>query len=123
MVKCSPTKKSRVVRMHDIEKMDFRDIGLELGFSTSTAHRNYTKMKRNPNPYQKSTNHNRKPLFSKRDRRKAVQAIDTGKCRDGSDVQKKLFPEISPRRVREMLAQEGLNGRVRRPKPLLKTEH
>lgn len=123
MVTCTPTKRARIVRMHDKEHMSFQDIGREFKISKSSAHRNYTQMKLLDDPYHKSTNHNRKSLFSARDRRAAVQIIDSGKCHDGSDVQHALFPGIALRRVRKLLQQQGLNGRVRRKKPLLRPEH
>lgn len=58
-----------------------------------------------------------------RDMRRAVRAIDSGGAIDGADVRKQLFPEVGASTLRRNLCEVGLEGRVRREKPLLTDEY
>lgn len=51
------------------------------------------------------------------------KAIESGEARDGADVKKQLFPTVPARTIRRELCEIGLNGRVRRKKPMLTRKH
>ena len=51
MVKLTPTKRARVVRMRDNEGLKFPDIAHEFGVTIEAARPNYKEVKRTGNPY------------------------------------------------------------------------
>lgn len=123
MTKCTPTKRAQIVRMREKENMSFTDIGAEFGFSHQTASRNYDQVVKSGDPYYRKPKPGRRRRFTKHDMRHAATMIETGVARDGSDVQKKLFPTAPARTVRHALQEIGLNGRIRRAKPQLSAIH
>ncbi|KAF7340588.1 Transcription factor [Mycena sanguinolenta] len=123
MVVCMPTKRARLIRMHEKENMDFQEIGAELGISRSCASRNYAKVKETGDPYHYEPKSGRPRRFTDRDMRHATRLIETGKARDGADVREALFPTAPASTVRDALRAVGLHGRVHWPKPFLSSIH
>lgn len=122
MVLCTPTKKARIYDWRN-EGRTFDAIGLKLGLDASTVRRNYTQMCKTHNPYYKTPRSGRPRKLSPRDLRRAERALANEDARDGSEVHKLLFPNVSARTVRRNLSEVGLKGRVRRKKPLLTQTH
>ncbi|KAL1676428.1 hypothetical protein EV122DRAFT_189490, partial [Schizophyllum commune] len=125
----SPTKKARIPRMYEHEHMSWSRIGRELNISRDCARRNYEKMKKMNDPYHNGKvgrcgRHRRLSGEQEKDVRcQMVQAIESGQATDGAAVRKLVCPYLGESTVRRMLAEMGLNGRVRRRKPELKAEH
>jgi hypothetical protein len=105
--------------MHEKENKDFTAIGAELKLAPRTVLRNYRQVAASGDPYHYGRSTGRPPRFTERDKHHATKLIDTGEARDGSDVQRLLFPDAPSRTARHMLQEIGLNGRIRRTKPLL----
>jgi hypothetical protein len=122
MVICTPTKKARIVDMHDDGKT-FAEIGRKLEIPCQTASRNYYQMRKTRDPYYRKPKSGRPRKLTERDLRRANRAITDGEACDGADVQCNLFPDVSGRTVRESLCRIGLNGRIRREKPFLTDKH
>ena len=49
--------------------------------------------------------------------------INSGQARNGADVQKELFPNVSSPTVRRRLNEYGLEGHVQAEKPYLSARH
>ncbi|KAJ6613512.1 hypothetical protein B0H10DRAFT_1805338, partial [Mycena sp. CBHHK59/15] len=103
--------------------MDFEEIGAELDLPHQAVSRNYHQAVASGDPchYGHSSRHPRR--FTEHDMCHAVKVIQTGEARDGSDVQRMLFPDASDQTVCQALQKEGLNGCIRRTKPLLSKIH
>lgn len=122
MVPVTPTKRARIVHMRE-EGKKFSEIAERLKISRSSASRNYYTMRKQRDPYYVKPGRGRKRLLSERDLRNAERHINIGDVRDGADVHRDLFPDVSARCVRKSLQRVGLNGRIRREKPLLTDAH
>lgn len=122
MVQCTPTKKARIVQMR-ASGQKFPDIANILGLHPSTVRRNWAKVHQTKDFYAKPTRTGRPRLLSPRSLRRAEREITSGRVRDGSDVKRQLFPTVGASTIRRNLCEIGLNGRVRRPKPLLSKIH
>lgn len=122
MAPCTPTKRARIVQMHD-RGMTFNDIARDLGLHPSTVSRNYAKFHKKHDYYRKTGAGGRPRLLNARDLRHAEQEIVSGHARDGADVHRQLFPHVGASTIRRNLCEIGLHGRVRRAKPLLTKKH
>jgi len=91
--------------------MTFRQIQEVVGGSVSSVHAAYSKYHENEDWYTTIPNRGRKSLLTDSDHRFAVRLIKHGKCLTAADVQHRYFPHVSERRMREILAEEGLHGR------------
>ncbi|EJD35865.1 hypothetical protein AURDEDRAFT_74894, partial [Auricularia subglabra TFB-10046 SS5] len=74
-------------------------------------------------PYAKRLYRGRPKVMTPHKVRRAKRAIRNGTARDATDLQRQLFPFVTPQCVRRALCGVGLNGRVRRKKPLLTRRH
>ncbi len=61
----------------------------------------------------------RPQLFSENDAHLAARKIATTACLDATDIQRKVFPEVSVETVRCALQEQGLKACISRSKPLL----
>lgn len=120
--KCTPTKRARIVHLHDYG-IPFPEIAVDLGLSLSTCCRNYAKFSKTHDYYCPIKKSGRPRKLDKRDLRRAHRAVDNGTARDGADIQNQLFPDVSHSTICWNLCEIGLNGRVRREKPLLTDKH
>jgi DNA-binding MarR family transcriptional regulator len=104
----------------------FGEIADILGLDTSVVSRNFRKLEmQGPNPdfYAKPPIPGRPRKLLLHDERCAERAISSGKCRDATDVQRKLFPDLHPTTLRRMFVRKGLFGRIRWKKPWLSKKH
>lgn len=118
----TPTKKARIWQYH-LEGKKNREIAREMNRDHTTIDHLIRQMKLNPDPYFRTSGHGPPRKLSDRDLRLARREIDTGGCADGAEVKRKFFPEVGDSTVRAALAGMGLNGRVRRKKPLFRDVH
>ncbi|KAJ6486633.1 hypothetical protein C8R45DRAFT_828510 [Mycena sanguinolenta] len=112
MTKCTPTKRAKVVRMHEKEKMDFHEIADKLGLKRPTVSQNYYQVVASGDPYHYEPKSGCPRHFSPWDMPQAARMIESGEAHDGSDVQHVLFPEAPARTVCQALQEISLNGRV-----------
>ena len=122
MVYATPTKKARIYHMRT-HGASFREIGRELGVSDSTVRRNYALLSENPDFYAKTPKPGRPSKFSQGDRNLATRKIHSGVARDGADLKRQFFPDLSYCTIRRKLAEMGLHGRRRCKKFMLTKIH
>lgn len=122
MVYTTPTKKARIYHMRN-HGSSYRQIGRELGLSDGTVRRNYAQLSENPDFYAKTAKTGRPSKFSQSDRNLAARKIRSGVARDGADLRRQFFPDLSYRTIRRKLAEMGLHGRRRRKKFMLTKIH
>jgi hypothetical protein len=122
MVTCTPTKKARILDLHE-QGMTFQDIRNKLNLHRSVVSRNHKQMLENPDPYYKAPGRGRPAKMTPRKCCRAARAITNGTAFDATDVKRQLFPDISIRTVQENLSDVGLKGYVRRTVPYLKPQH
>ncbi|KAF8989191.1 hypothetical protein BDQ17DRAFT_1257106, partial [Cyathus striatus] len=77
----------------------------------------------NPDFYAQGTIPGRPRLIGTRSERVAVRAIKSGECRDATDAQRKLFPNLDPTTVHRMFIRKGYNGCIWWKKPWLSHKH
>lgn len=119
---CTPTKKARLLTLANLGHKP-TEIAQQLGIHPSTVRRNLTKLYQNPDPYAKKPKPGCPRILTPHSLRRAAREITSGQAHDAEDVRRQLFPHISPRSMRRYLCSIGLNGRVRRRKPLLTCTH
>ena len=125
MVICTPTKKAHIWRARNAGQK-FGEIANFLQLNESVVSRNYWKLaKQGPKPdfHTKPPIPGRPRALTPHAERRAERAIGSGDCRDATDVQRKLFPDLSAPTVRRMFVRRGLHGRVRWRKPWLSKKH
>lgn len=126
MVLCTPTKKARIFHMRQSQGLTFEEIGNTLGISRTTASRNFSNLqKQGPRPdfYARPKIPGRPKVITPHAERRACRLIGANKCRNATEVQRKLFPQVHPTTVRRMFIKKGLNGRVCRKKQWLSKIH
>ncbi|GJE98764.1 transposase [Phanerochaete sordida] len=96
-----------------------KKIAAEFGVHRTTVTHTLDVMEEHPDPYWKKPRPGRPRKMDERDVRQAARAITSNFASDATDVQRKLFPHVSPVVVRQRLSEAGLPGRRRRKKPLL----
>ena len=104
----------------------FTEIANFLKMDRTVVSRNYKKLaQQGPNPdfCTKPSKPGRPRALSPVSERNAERAINSGQCRDATDVQRKLFPHLHPSTLRRMFIRKGLHGRVRWRKPWLSKKH
>lgn len=89
----------------------------------STVRRQLKKLRQNPDPYYVVPGRGRKRALNERDIRRAAREITSGNQPNATALQRDMFPELSPETMRRYLREIGLNGRVRRKKPMLRQIH
>lgn len=119
---CTPTKKTRILVLTECGAKP-RDIASEIGINVSTVRRQLKKLHQNPNPYYVVPGRGRKRALNERDIRRAAREITSGNQPNATALQRDMFPELSPETMRRYLREIGLNGRVRRKKPMLRRIH
>lgn len=122
MVLCTPTKKARIVLYREQGK-SFTDIGHILGIDRRTVARNWACVHDTHDYYAMKSKSGRPKRLDCRALRRAARAITSGFARDATDLQRRMFPDVSARTVRRELCSIGLNGRIRRKKPFLTKSH
>jgi transposase len=123
MVVCTPIISQSIILLKEAGHGS-RAIATRLGIGKSTVNDELKRLASvNNNIHKKRLYKGRARLFDDRDIRRAKRWILGGRAFDATDLQRKLFPDHSPRRVREMLSRVGLKGRVRRKRPLLTKRH
>jgi len=125
MVVCTPTKKARIIQLRK-QGWKFRDIGADIGLERSVVSRNYNKLVKKggePDFYHTEAIPGRPKVITPHGERRAERLIKSGECRDATDIQRVLFPELHPTTVRQMFIRKGLPGRIRRKKPWLLNVH
>ena len=113
MAPLTPTKRARVCMLRDLDDETFESIGSLMGIDQSTASRTYRKYGQKYNFYDEPKRTGRPKKFTAADRRKAVKMIDSGAATDATDLQRRAFPDVTPRTVRGALIKAGLPGRRR----------
>lgn len=119
---CTPTKRARIAQMHKAH-VTFCRIADELGISESAAHCNWKKFHGKENWYQKTHRAGQPCKLHEEDFQKATEAIESGEVRNGEDLRRQLFPKVASSTIQRNLWEIGLNGHVRRAKPLLTDAH
>jgi hypothetical protein len=112
--------------MAEKENKKLSEIAAELDLPYNTVRENYHRLvKQGPRPnfYLSASKPGRPRRFNSHDKRQMARLILSGTARDGSDMQRMLFPDAPARTVHAALQSIGLNGRVHRSKPLLTKIH
>jgi len=125
MVTCTPTKKAHIWCAHNAGQK-FGEIANFLQLNESVVLQNYWKFsKQGPKP-----DFHTKPPIPRHPRALtphaeccAEHAIGSRDSRDATDVQRKLFPDLSAPTIRQMFVRRGLHGCVRWRKPWLSKKH
>ncbi|KAJ3518197.1 hypothetical protein NMY22_g13810 [Coprinellus aureogranulatus] len=126
MVVCTPTKKAQIFHMQKYEGKTFQEIRNILGVSRSAASRTYSGLEKQgprPNFYARPPIPGQPRAISPHAEQRACRLIRANKCRNATEVQHKLFPDLHPTTVRCMFIQNGLPGRVCRKKPYFLKPH
>lgn len=118
----TPTKKARVWQYH-CDGVSNAEIARRMGRDSSTIDRLVIRMTEHPDPYYRPPGRGRPPKLNSRDLRLARRKIESGEVADAADLKRNYFPDVGDSTMRRALANMGLNGRVRRHKPLLTAAH
>lgn len=118
----TPTKKARIWDRHNQHQTQ-KEIAHDLDISQPTVSKTLAQMHHTGDPYAKEPRSGCPKILDDHDKLIARRAIVSGECADASEVQREHFPNISKRTIRRFLADMGLNGRIRRTKPLLSIAH
>jgi hypothetical protein len=121
-VNVTPTKRARIYSGAK-RGLKARELGKELGMSERNTKRWMDRLLADPiqppNIYQKTHKSGRPKKITTELRKEAVRLIDDGEAQDAVDVQRQLCPDVSERRVQQVLSDEGLHRRRRWTAPLL----
>jgi len=104
MVVCTPTKKAHIIQLCK-QGWKFWDIGADIGLERSVVSQNYNKLVKKggePNFYHTEAIPGHPKVITPHRERRTERLIKLGKCRDATDVQRVLFPELHPTTVRQM---------------------
>lgn len=118
----TPTKKARIVQLKALGLTD-RDIANKENVNHSTVSRINARYAVTRDFYDKRPRSGRPRKIDTYNTRIALRMLANGTARDTTDLKRKQFPTISVDTVRRQLKRAGLNGRVRRKKPLLRRIH
>ena len=128
-VDITPTKRKAITIYHDQMGISFRWIALNAPEfrDTSASHtsiaRSYESTKEQGCNYNPRESAGRPRVLSTEDMDKAEALINTGEVTDGADLQRRYLPGASSSTIRRALCERGLQGFVRRKKPLLTCNH
>jgi hypothetical protein len=95
---CSPTKKAYISRQRKYGNPSLANIAKTLDISPSVVSRNYWKPEQqgpDPDFYAKAKKQVDPVLLTPHAERRALWLVTSGAARDATDVQWKLFPDIS----------------------------
>jgi len=116
------TEKACIVQLKDLGMTD-REVANKENVNHSTVSRVYTRYGKTRNFYDKRPRTGRPRKLDAYDTRIALQMLANGTAHDVTDLKHKQFPLLSINTVCWQLKRAGLNGRIRRKKPLLRRIH
>ena len=122
MAPTTPPKKVRIKELHSEGKENVY-IADKVGIHKSTVGRILSKMEEHPDLYYQASHGHQKRILGDRDMPQAEQMLNSGQARDGADVWKELFPDVSSPTVHRRVNEYGLEGHVRAEKPYLSARH
>ena len=126
MVVVTPSKKARLWEWMQAG-LPYAEMARKLNIQAeSTVRKACQRLKsegKQPDFYAKPNIPGRPRILTESDARYAQIAIAHGQAQNAVDLQRRLFPHVSPDTVRRALIRRGLHGRVRRKKPYLSPIH
>ena len=118
----TPTKKRVII--HQIEQgMTPEEAAATVGVHRTTASRIFDRHQKGEGYYEGNEKTGRPHKLTAKDLTWAEILLYTGEARDGADLQRRFFPHVQPRTMRENLQKVGLHGRTRRAVPFIKEEN
>jgi hypothetical protein len=107
---CTPTKRAKLVVLHENCELTFDEIATRSPFKHTTLHpstlcRNYNQVKEHDEDcyWDGRKGHGRKRKIPEEDLNEAIRRIDAGELIDGEDVRREMLPDVPGRTVRMQL--------------------